>query len=74
MSFLPTLEIASLNAISEAHFDKTFSVDIKGLLFMVQKALSLFQDGRFNHSEPSIAGSKATNGYSVYGASKAAVR
>jgi len=38
-------EVAPLGAITEAHFDKTFSVDLKGLLFTVQKALPLFQDG-----------------------------
>src|ERR1700687_6026382 len=36
-------EFASLGEISEAHFDKTFNV--KGLLFTVQKALPLLQDG-----------------------------
>ncbi len=44
-------EVAPLGAITEAHFDKTFSVNVKGLLFTVQKALPLFQDGRFNHSK-----------------------
>ncbi|MGB7955219.1 MAG: SDR family NAD(P)-dependent oxidoreductase [Candidatus Nitrosopolaris sp.] len=38
-------EVAPLGAITEAHFDKTFSVNVKGLLFTVQKALPLFQDG-----------------------------
>ena len=38
-------EVAPLGAITEAHFDKTFSVNLKGLLFTVQKALPLFQDG-----------------------------
>ena len=34
-----------LEGITEAHFDKIFSVNVKGLLFTVQKALPLFQDG-----------------------------
>ncbi len=38
-------EIASLGEISEAHFDNTFNVNVKGLLFTVQKALPLLQDG-----------------------------
>src|SRR2546425_5775662 len=38
-------EVAPLGAITEAHFDKTFGVNVKGLLFTVQKALPLFQDG-----------------------------
>jgi NAD(P)-dependent dehydrogenase (short-subunit alcohol dehydrogenase family) len=38
-------DIAPLGSITEAHFDKIFSVNVKGLLFTVQKALPLFQDG-----------------------------
>jgi NAD(P)-dependent dehydrogenase (short-subunit alcohol dehydrogenase family) len=38
-------EFAPLGEISEAHFDKTFGINVKGLLFSVQKALPLFQDG-----------------------------
>ena len=37
-------ELAPLGEITEAHFDKTFGINVKGLLFTVQKALSLFQD------------------------------
>src|SRR6188472_1441351 len=37
-------ELAPLGEISEAHFDKTFGINVKGLLFTVQKALPLFQD------------------------------
>src|SRR5512133_3324918 len=38
-------ELAPLGEITEAHFDKTFGINVKGLLFTVQKALPLFQDG-----------------------------
>jgi NAD(P)-dependent dehydrogenase (short-subunit alcohol dehydrogenase family) len=38
-------EFIRLDAITEAHFDKLFNVNVKGLLFTVQKALPLFQDG-----------------------------
>ena len=38
-------EFVPLGAITEAHFDKIFSINVKGLLFTVQKALPLFQDG-----------------------------
>src|SRR5260370_1333252 len=38
-------EFAPLGAISEEHFDKTFSTNVKGLLFTVQKALPLLHDG-----------------------------
>ena len=38
-------EFAPLEAITESHFDKAFSVSVKGLLFMVQKALPLCRNG-----------------------------
>src|SRR5260221_12237638 len=38
-------EIASLGEISEAHFDNTFNINVKVLLFTVQKALPLLHDG-----------------------------
>src|SRR5712692_8280796 len=38
-------EFAPLGAITEEHFDKTFNVNVKGLLFTVQKALPLLKDG-----------------------------
>jgi NAD(P)-dependent dehydrogenase (short-subunit alcohol dehydrogenase family) len=37
-------ELVPLGEITEAHFDKTFGINVKGLLFTVQKALPLFQD------------------------------
>jgi len=37
-------EFARLGHISEEHFDRTFSVNVKGLLFTVQKAIPLFKD------------------------------
>ena len=67
-------EVAPLKAIIETHFDKTFSVNVKGLIFTVQKALLLFRNGGSIILSASTAASKAVNGYSVYGASKAAVR
>ena len=67
-------EFATLGEISEAHFDKTFSVNVKGLLFTVQKAIPLFKDGGSIVLNSSIAASKGVEGFSVYSASKAAVR
>ena len=67
-------EAAPLEAITEAHFNKIFSVNVKGLLFTVQKALPLFQGGGSIILNASTAGSKASTGFSVYGATKAAVR
>jgi NAD(P)-dependent dehydrogenase (short-subunit alcohol dehydrogenase family) len=67
-------EFAKLGHISEAHFDKTFAVNVKGLLFTVQKAMPLFKDGGSIILNSSIAASKGVEGFSVYSASKAAVR
>jgi NAD(P)-dependent dehydrogenase (short-subunit alcohol dehydrogenase family) len=69
-------EFASLGEISEAHFDKMFGVNVKGLLFSVQKALPLFQDGAGGSIilNASIASSKGMGTSSVYSATKAAVR
>ena len=67
-------EFASLGDISEAHFDNTFNVNVKGLLFTVQKALPLLQDGGSIILNASSAGIKALPGGSVYSATKAAIR
>jgi NAD(P)-dependent dehydrogenase (short-subunit alcohol dehydrogenase family) len=66
-------ESMSLEKISEAHFDKTFNVNVKGVLFTVQKALPLFKDGGSIILNGSIASSKAMEGNTVYSATKAAV-
>jgi NAD(P)-dependent dehydrogenase (short-subunit alcohol dehydrogenase family) len=39
------MEVAPLETITEAHFDRMFAINVKGLLFTVQKALPLFRDG-----------------------------
>jgi NAD(P)-dependent dehydrogenase (short-subunit alcohol dehydrogenase family) len=67
-------DVAPLGSITESHFDKIFSVNLKGLLFTVQKALPLFQDGGSIILTASVGGSKAFEGVSVYGATKAAIR
>ena len=67
-------ELVPLGAITEAHFDKTFSINVKGLLFTVQKALPLFQDGGSIILNASIAASKGVDASSVYNATKAAIR
>jgi NAD(P)-dependent dehydrogenase (short-subunit alcohol dehydrogenase family) len=67
-------ELVPLGAITEAHFDKTFRINVKGLLFTVQKALPLFQDGGSIILNASIAASKGVEASSVYNATKAAIR
>ena len=67
-------EFVTLVAITEEHFDKTFGINVKGLLFTVQKALPLFQDGGSIILTASTAASKGIEGFSVYNATKAAIR
>src|SRR5512133_2955882 len=67
-------ELLPLGAITEAHFDRTFGINVKGLLFTVQKALPLFQDGGSIILNASIAASKGIEASSVYNATKAAIR
>ena len=67
-------EFAPLGAITEEHFDKTFNINVKGLLFTVQKALPLFKDGGSIILNASIVSIKGMEAFSVYSATKAAVR
>jgi NAD(P)-dependent dehydrogenase (short-subunit alcohol dehydrogenase family) len=67
-------EFAPLGAISEAHYQSTFDTNVKGVLFTVQKALPLLRDGAAIVLTGSTAGSSGTPAFSVYGATKAAIR
>jgi NAD(P)-dependent dehydrogenase (short-subunit alcohol dehydrogenase family) len=66
--------IAPLGEITEAHFDATFDTNVRGLLFTVQKALPLMQNGASIILNASTASTVGTPAFSVYGATKAAVR
>lgn len=66
--------IAPLEAVSAAHYDYHFDINVKGVIFSVQKALSLMPAGGSILITGSIAGSKGMEGFSVYSATKAAVR
>src|SRR5271154_1365304 len=65
---------AHLGEISEELYDSIFDVNLKGLLFTVQKALPLMPDGATIILNASIVGSKGLAANSVYSATKAAVR
>ncbi|CAG2090927.1 glucose 1-dehydrogenase [Xanthomonas arboricola pv. juglandis] len=67
-------EVVPLEAIDTMHFDTTFDVNVKGMVFTVQKALPLMAAGSAIVLNGSIAGSKGLPGQSLYNASKAAVR
>src|SRR5438105_7908731 len=66
--------IAPLAVATEAHFDQTFDVNVKGLFFTVQKALPLFKDGGSIILTSSVSNVLGLPGFSAYAASKAAVR
>jgi NAD(P)-dependent dehydrogenase (short-subunit alcohol dehydrogenase family) len=67
-------EFAQIGTITESNFDETFSVNVKGILFTVQKALPLFQDGGSIILNASTAASKGVEAFSVYAGTKAAIR
>lgn len=67
-------EFVPLEAVTEAHFDATFATNVKGTLFTVQKALPLLKDGGSVILTGSTAASTGIPQFSVYCASKAAVR
>jgi len=65
---------APLGKISEEFYDSIFDINVKGLLFTVQKALALMPDGASVVLNASIVASKGFSANSVYSATKAAVR
>jgi NAD(P)-dependent dehydrogenase (short-subunit alcohol dehydrogenase family) len=65
---------ASLGKITEEFYDSIFNINVKGLLFTVQKALPLLRDGASVILNASIVASKGLSSNSVYSATKAAVR
>ena len=65
---------APLGSISEELYDSIFDINVKGLLFTVQKALPLMPDGAAIILNASIVASKGLAANSVYSATKAAVR
>jgi NAD(P)-dependent dehydrogenase (short-subunit alcohol dehydrogenase family) len=66
--------VAALGAVTEDHFDRIFDINVKGLLFTVQKALPLLRDGGSIVLNASIVASTGMPALSVYSATKAAVR
>jgi len=65
---------AAFGKITEEHFDSIFGINVKGLLFTVQKALPLLPDGASDILNASIVASKGLPANSVYSATKAAIR
>ncbi len=67
-------ELAALGDITEEHFDRTFDINVKGVLFTVQKALPLLGDGSSVILTGSTTSALGGQAFSVYSATKAAVR
>jgi NAD(P)-dependent dehydrogenase (short-subunit alcohol dehydrogenase family) len=65
---------APLGAITAEQFDQVFDVNVKGTLFTVQKALPLLKSGSSIILTGSTTGTTGTAAFSVYSASKAAIR
>ena len=65
---------APLGAITEDFFDSIFDINVKGVLFTVQKSLPLLRDGGSIILNASIVATKGLSSNSVYSATKAAVR
>jgi NAD(P)-dependent dehydrogenase (short-subunit alcohol dehydrogenase family) len=65
---------APFGTITEEFYDSIFNINVKGLLFTVQKALPLLPDGASVILNASIVASKGLSTNSVYSATKAAVR
>ena len=67
-------DFAPLGSITEEQYEKTFGTNVKGTIFTVQKALPLLRDGGSVILTGSTTSIKGTAAFSVYSASKAAVR
>ncbi|QHS51873.1 glucose 1-dehydrogenase [Edaphobacter sp. 12200R-103] len=67
-------EFATIDQVTEEHFDKTFNTNVKGLFFTVQKALPLIPAGGTIVLNASIVSVKGMPAFGVYSATKAAVR
>ena len=65
---------AVLGEISEEFYDAIFDINVKGMLFTVQKALPLLPDGAAVILASSVVGSKGLGANSVYAATKAVAR
>ncbi|MFK3659076.1 SDR family NAD(P)-dependent oxidoreductase [Scandinavium sp. NPDC088450] len=67
-------DMLPLGAITEEHFDRIFGTNVRGVVFTVQKALPLLGAGSSIILTGSTVSVKGTANFSVYSASKAAVR
>ncbi|QFU92002.1 SDR family NAD(P)-dependent oxidoreductase [Amycolatopsis sp. YIM 10] len=69
-----TAAFATLEQVTEEHFDRIFDVNVRGTLFTVQKALPLLNDGASVILNSSVRADDGVEAFGTYAASKAAVR
>ena len=67
-------EFATIDQVTEEHFDKTYATNVKGVYFTVQKALPLIPKGGVIVLNASIVSVKGMPAFGVYSSTKAAVR
>jgi NAD(P)-dependent dehydrogenase (short-subunit alcohol dehydrogenase family) len=67
-------EFAPVEHITEDHYSRQFDVNVKGVVFTIQKGLPLLRDGGSIILNASVAGSSGFEAFSIYSAMKAAVR
>ena len=67
-------DFTPFGTITEETYDKMFDINVKGVLFTVQQALPLMADGGSIVLTGSVAGSKGFESFTVYNATKAAIR
>jgi NAD(P)-dependent dehydrogenase (short-subunit alcohol dehydrogenase family) len=65
---------APLGTITEELYDAIFAINVKGVVFTVQKALPLMSDGSSIILNASVVGSKGLPANGIYAATKAAAR
>ncbi|MEV0935024.1 SDR family NAD(P)-dependent oxidoreductase [Streptomyces phaeochromogenes] len=65
---------ATLEEVTEEHFDQTFGVNVRGTLFTVQKALPLLNEGASVILNSSVRADDGVASFGTYAASKAAIR
>ena len=68
------VEHKTLDQMTPEHYDKTFNINVRGVIFTVQKALPLMKRGGSVILNSSIVVDKGLSAHGAYGATKAALR
>lgn len=65
------VEHRTVDQITPEHYEKTFNINVRGVIFTVQKALPLMRDGGSFILNASIVADKGLPAHGTYGATKA---